>query len=37
METPMVFQTVVGMANFFSFDVGRRWALALVIFFSFLE
>ena len=35
----MVFRTVVGMANFFSFDVGRRWAMALasVIFFSFSE
>ncbi|HYS95342.1 MAG TPA: hypothetical protein VEL08_02340 [Chthoniobacterales bacterium] len=36
-ETPTVFRTVVGTANFFSFDVGRGWAMALasVIFFSF--
>src|SRR5438132_13558877 len=36
-ETPTVFRTVVGMANFFSFDVGRGWALSSVIFFSFSE
>ncbi len=38
-EAPTVFRTVVAMANFFSFDVGRRWAMALapVIFFSFSE
>jgi hypothetical protein len=36
-ETSTVFRTVVGMANFVSFDVGRRWALASVISFSFSE